>query len=504
MKLPPDSPFSLSCCHRVIRAASFLVPEQAQPLSRRAWLASREDQLLDQWNFLRHTGLWNFKEAFLLLLHSFAAFPDAARQFIGQETLQQGFRRILQSPLTCLSVLAALLGGIALATGGLPATRDLIFRNYDSGGGKLVFAWLHNVRGGGDHPLPSDVIPAWNKHGKLVISAAAFRSSHLPVTPPDGRQSRALVVMTDAEFFQVMRIQPAIGAIPADKSVVLSHTAWTHLFHADPRILGTKVNIDRQIFTVSGVLPPHVDPLTRQPALYLLIPNFNHGDVFAALRVRNGVTAKQLNKELVKNAEDFTYEYLQGQLRYSFAQAAVLTPVWSFLWAAFSSALLLLTVFRMKWTFPRQAMEPEHRKTFARQALFFAAKTVLALACVFTACLEWSRSSSAILFGNFDPASGPFLLWLYIAGTMGVFFWTAIDQKARCRECLRLLVFPVRIGSPGSMLLNWSGTEFCCSEGHGVLHVPHLAPSWSDGPDHWISLDNYWQTLFLDDQRKRD
>jgi hypothetical protein len=153
---------------------------------------------------------------------------------------------------------------------------------------------------------------------------------------------------------------------------------------------------------------------------------------------------------------------------------------------------MLIMVFRIKWS----SLWPKQGRAYARQSAFFAAKTALGLACVFTACLEWSRSRSAILFGNFDPASGPFLLWLYILGTMGVFFWSAFDQKSRCRECLQLLAFPVRMGSPGTLLLDWSGIELCCIEGHGVLHVPHLAPSWAEESDHWIALDDSWQSVF--------
>jgi hypothetical protein len=115
---------------------------------------------------------------------------------------------------------------------------------------------------------------------------------------------------------------------------------------------------------------------------------------------------------------------------------------------------------------------------------------------VFVACLEWSRSESSVLLASQDPGNGPFLLWLYILGTMGVLFWALADQRARCRVCLRLLAFPVRIGCPGCLLLDWSGIELFCSEGHGVLHVPHLAPSWDEAPDRWISLDESWQGLF--------
>ncbi|MBV8865329.1 MAG: hypothetical protein JO210_08020, partial [Acidobacteriaceae bacterium] len=110
--------------------------------------------------------------------------------------------------------------------------------------------------------------------------------------------------------------------------------------------------------------------------------------------------------------------------------------------------------------------------------------------------LEWSRSESAVLYASRDPAAGPFLLWLYILGTMGVLFWAVADQRARCRVCLRLLCFPVRVGCPGCLLLNWSGMELLCTEGHGLLHVPHLAPSWDEESERWISLDESWKDLF--------
>jgi hypothetical protein len=57
------------------------------------------------------------------------------------------------------------------------------------------------------------------------------------------------------------------------------------------------------------------------------------------------------------------------------------------------------------------------------------------------------------------------------------------------------------MGSPGNLFLEWSGTEICCTQGHGVLHVPHLAPSWAEEPDHWIALDDSWQSIFGPDKR---
>jgi hypothetical protein len=46
------------------------------------------------------------------------------------------------------------------------------------------------------------------------------------------------------------------------------------------------------------------------------------------------------------------------------------------------------------------------------------------------------------------------------------------------------------------VLLDWAGTEFICSEGHGVLHVPHMATSWEEEADRWVPFDESWRGLF--------
>ena len=214
------------------------------------------------------------------------------------------------------------------------------------------------------------------------------------------------------------------------------------------------------------------------------------------LRARPGVTQKQLDAELTKIAEDCCYYFYNSQLRMRNLRNALLTPVGFFAMAVLIGALMVAAVSRVRVRNWRAAWAERNRSATVHRTAFFIAKTGLALAFVFAAGLEWSRSESSFLFAAKDPASGPFLVWLYILGAMGVFFWSLADQRARCRVCLRLLCFPVRIGCPGCLLLDWSGTELLCSEGHGVLHVPHLAASWDEEAEHWIALDESWQELF--------
>jgi len=64
------------------------------------------------------------------------------------------------------------------------------------------------------------------------------------------------------------------------------------------------------------------------------------------------------------------------------------------------------------------------------------------------------------------------------------------DQQKRCRICLRRLGTPSRSALPATFLLNWSGTEMVCSEGHGVLYLPDSQANWLER-DRWDNLDDF-------------
>jgi hypothetical protein len=495
MKLPPERPFSLAISFALIRAATEIVPRAQQGQFEYDW----QQKLFHRWQFLFYAQMWNAREELKLFATAAHSVPDAIQHFGSQEWVQRRVSRFIQSPLTCVGGLAALLIAICFFGGGLPATRDLLFKRMDTGPGKLVYVWSHNLRGGGDRPLPAEVVEAWRTHSRLIQSAAAFRAVHRDVQIDGAREVRRLVITTEPSFFLVMHARPVAGKVNNEgPAVLLSYQAWMQLFRASPRVLGNKIAIAGTTYPIRGILPAGFEPLSKQTAIYLVQPKYYERDAYAAIDAKTGVTQKALTNEFADIAQNVAFYFMNGQIRFGWAQDSLWAPVRSFGFGTLASVLMLLAVLRVKW----KAVWPQRHQTgaYLRRGAFFLGKTVLGLACVFTACLEWSRSNSAILFGNFDPGTGPFLLWLYIIGTMGVLFWVALDQKARCRECLQLLAFPVRMGSPGNMLLDWSGIELCCTQGHGVLHVPHLAPSWAEESDHWIALDDSWQSIFGPDK----
>jgi hypothetical protein len=479
----------------MILSAARLVPAEQRQDWEREWRA----EVWHRWQFLFHAGAWDRREARLLIYTCLGAFADAAWHLTSEETLQNRVREGLRSPWTCLAGLALLLLVLAVLSSGFPATRSLFAFEEGAASGHLLFIWLHPGSGGGDRGLPSDVPPAWRSRSQLLESVAGFTIAHHTVSSADTKPSRLLVVTTERNLFQTLKVRPALGSVPRDAGVVLTNATWLSLFHRDRAVIGAPIRIGNESYRVAAVLPASFRFLTREPAVYLaepFIPALPPTRLMIVARAKSGISVDRLDRELTRIAENATYYFFKSDLRYASLNTTVWIPVFVFGITAGLSALFVIVISRVRIRRLRAAFSSENRRASLSRTTFFVAKAGLALAFVFLAGLEWTRSESAVLFASWDPANGPILVWLYILGCMGVWFWSLADQRARCRVCLRLLCFPVRIGCPGCLLLDWSGTELLCTEGHGVLHVPHLAPSWDEESDRWIALDESWQELF--------
>lgn len=480
----------------MILLAARLVPVAQRQDWKREWQA----EIWHRWQFLLHAGEWDRREARLLIYTCLGCFPDAAWHLTSETALQDRVRERLRSPWTCLGGLAFLLLLLTVASSGLPATRSLFTLREGSASSRLLFIWVHPSAGGGDQGVPSDLPRAWRWRSQLLESVAGFAIGHHTVYATNSKPVRVLVVTTEQDLFQTLEARPALGSLPRNPGVVLTDAAWRSLFHRSRAAIGAPIRIGNEPYRVAAVLPANFRFLTREPAIYLsepFIPAYPLNRLMVVARTKSGVSVDRLDPELTKIAESAMDYFLKSDLRYASLSTTVWTPVFVFGIAAVLSGLFVVAISKVRIRRLRSAFRSDNRKASMTRAGFFMAKSSLSLAFVFLAGLEWSRSQSAILFASWDPANGPFLVWLYILGSMGVWLWSLADQRARCRVCLRLLCFPVRVGCPGCLLLDWSGTELLCTEGHGVLHVPHLAPSWDDESDRWIALDDSWQELFV-------
>jgi hypothetical protein len=116
--------------------------------------------------------------------------------------------------------------------------------------------------------------------------------------------------------------------------------------------------------------------------------------------------------------------------------------------------------------------------------LFLTAKMALSLLIAFVLSADLTQPIGAL-----SPIVGDLLqILLFTLLALVGLRWVFRDQDQRCKQCLRSLALPSRIGRPSHNLLEWNGTELACKRGHGLLSVPEMETSWCQS-SQWIALD---------------
>jgi hypothetical protein len=120
--------------------------------------------------------------------------------------------------------------------------------------------------------------------------------------------------------------------------------------------------------------------------------------------------------------------------------------------------------------------------------LFLATKTTLTLLLSFMLSADVCQPMHAL-----SPLFGDLLqTFLFIILALIGLRWVFRDQDQRCKQCLRSLAMPARIGRPSHNLLEWNGTELACKRGHGLLSVPEMETSWCQS-SQWVHLEPEWK-----------
>jgi hypothetical protein len=77
----------------------------------------------------------------------------------------------------------------------------------------------------------------------------------------------------------------------------------------------------------------------------------------------------------------------------------------------------------------------------------------------------------------------------------GTLYLIILDQRYRCRVCLRRLRMPIETGSWSRMLqLGRPRIEYICTYGHGTLAEPELQISGHENSE-WTQHAEYWEEL---------
>ncbi len=131
---------------------------------------------------------------------------------------------------------------------------------------RIITLWQRNDKTGA---LRDDVSPAnfldWKERNRVFEQLAAADPYSFDFDGSEGPESLESWLVTDG-FFDVLGVNALHGRtfVPEefqegnDRVVVLSHGAWQRRFGSDPTAVGRTIQLDKQPFTIVGVLPPRV------------------------------------------------------------------------------------------------------------------------------------------------------------------------------------------------------------------------------------------------------
>jgi hypothetical protein len=351
-----------------------------------------------------------------------------------------------------------------------------------------------------------DLTSAW-KTSKLLDAVAPY--SWGPGKLAAGKRTVPILSARVApDFFDILGVKATLGRAlqsgdgqSCPNCVVLSNELWSLQFKSSPDTIGRRIVVDGNEKIVAGVLPRNFRLVSSGIGVWTLLdshspPFTNFVERIGAVAVmKPEATEARVESDLTDLSENAGYVFPASLLEVTSAKAEMrrtLASYFLFLMLAIASAVAIVYARRQGAGLGPAPMSMKQR---CRWWAFLVAKSALVL---IAACLlAWVsiHSLAVSLVGSVYPMADGMALWLFLVLSIAPLSWSVRDQQKRCRVCLRRLSIPVRIGAPGSILFNGSGTEMVCAQGHGVLYLPDSEGKWLEG-DRWNNLDDSWAGLF--------
>ncbi len=493
LRIPVPGPLQESLI--VIRLASLLVPAP----QRSAWRKEWEGEMWHASLLYEERGY--SRSAVRSQLRSFAwgSVVDAAwyrGRRLDRESLARELSHHLQSPVFCIASMVAMIAIIAVASGFVPSTRDILMPLPYANSDRIATASQSSLAVSARSGIQTGWVRWWQGKSKLVADIATY------VWKPQTAAGRSVLTAEVSDnFFSLLGVTAIRGrafargdAGACADCVVLSYEFWRRLHGAGGAAAGGSIAIGGRPHKVIGVLPEEFWFLSRRIETWSLA-HAVHATSGVVLRLAPDVAKRAAEAELESIVQEHGVSAWLSVVDISPLQTRVRSVLWSFALALALAVLITVVSLRPHLPDLEICVSRRERRLACLRASFFAAKTGLLLIAVLLAGLEFTHATAITMIGGTDALTEPLSTWLFLIASMGALSWSIYDQRRRCRVCLRRLGLPAHVGCPGCLLLDWAGTEMVCMEGHGMLHVPELAPCWQD-PAKWTTLDASWQGLF--------
>ena len=235
--------------------------------------------------------------------------------------VKYGVIQLRHSPGTTLLALIALGIGIGAVTAVFGIVYAVVLRPLPfPAAEQLVSVW--SERGGIDDEVTPRNFDAWRREAHSFRQLGAIEPTTFTLSEA-GDPVQVPGAFASAVFLQVWGVSPELGRTftpeedrqPRLHLVVLSHRLWRDRFASDRGILGTEIHLNREPYTVIGVMPASfsVRPGSEQAWVPLALSgqemNWTGGILHVVGRLRPGVTVQQAQAEMNVLARDLATRY---------------------------------------------------------------------------------------------------------------------------------------------------------------------------------------------------
>jgi putative ABC transport system permease protein len=269
------------------------------------------------------------------------------------QDLRFGGRMLLKQPGFTLIAVLTLALGIGANTAIFSIVNAVLLRPFPYREPERLVILRERVSGGSGFSPSYPNFADWRAQNTVFDSMAAARGNESFNLTGAGEPERLQGRIVSAEFFSTLGIKPLIGrdflaeedrpgATPA---AILSYGFWRRRFGEDPSVIGKRLTLNNQNFTVVGVTPPNFQfeteadvtvPIGLQAERFRLRGRDPGAGVVA--RLKPGVSLQQAEAELNMIAARLEQQYPESNK----GRRARVTPLHEFFVGDVRQPLLIL------------------------------------------------------------------------------------------------------------------------------------------------------------------
>ena len=245
------------------------------------------------------------------------------------QDVRYGLRMLAKAPTLSVTAVVTLALGIGANTGLLSIGRTLLYRPLPyQDPGQLAVLWGKNVKQHWDTTMVSvpDVLD-WQRQATSFDSITGITWTDYEVfslaSEAGAERVRGAAVLPN--LFETLRTQPLIGRgfLPEDfagdkRVLLLGFATWKTRFGSDPTLVGRTIRVNREPYTVVGILPKNFEVPVLDDGIEILVPlrldaadalDRNQRIVFGVGRRKSGTTMAQAQTEMQTIGARLAAEY---------------------------------------------------------------------------------------------------------------------------------------------------------------------------------------------------